>query len=824
MATTGTTTPKPPEICQGTGSGLFLPLFGEDENGWNNTLRIFLYLAGLLYCFLGVAIVSDIFMGAIEKVTSKKKRVLSKKTNRFVTVKIWNDTVANLTLMALGSSAPEILLNVIFILADGFFQEGLGPSTIVGSAAFNLFIISAVCVVAIPDGQVKRIKELPVYGITAFFSVFAYVWLLVILMVTSPNVVEVWEGVTTFLFFPVLVVLAYLADRGYLTNMGHKRTEEDDIIIVSGDMTKEELASLEAKIRHDHGSNISDQQVMKFIETEHKPARSRAEYRVAAVRELTGGKKVDVHSQADPMFNVVPTVTTSDDKADLLGKSQSAAIVEFAASNYSVVESDKVVKLHVVRRGNIDLHCMVNFRTKDGSAKAPQDFVHTEGRLRWAPGEVMKVIEVTIIDNNDFEEEETFDVEILASEDSPDSLIGPNATSTVTIIDDDMPGVLCFEKSAIDRPEASVDETIQIVVKRKVGGRGRITCKYETEDDTAIAGADYEYAAGELVWECGQMTACIPLTIKARGRYESTEHFRLIIKDIEGGAKFDKTTDGGAESCVMYVRIHANVATKERVDKILSNIKVNWDKAAIGHSNWRSQFKDALFVNGGEDSEEPVKPLDFIMHFLNLPWKLLCAIIPPTDFCDGWACFVCTLMVIGLVTAVIGDMAGLLGCCLFGPGNDGITAITFVALGTSLPDTFASKTAAQQDPYADASIGNVTGSNSVNVFLGLGLPWMVAAIYWPIAGPNQKWTDKYSQQEWIINPGFQGGALVVQDPGLANSVLVFSVCAVVCMGTFLLRRKFCGGELGGPTFSKYLTAAFFIVLWFIFVISYILMK
>lgn len=26
-----------------------------------------------------------------------------------------------------------------------------------------------------------------------------------------------------------------------------------------------------------------------------------------------------------------------------------------------------------------------------------------------------------------------------------------------------------------------------------------------------------------------------------------------------------------------------------------------------------------------------------------------------------------------------------------------------------------------QDPYADASIGNITGSNSVNVFLGLGL-------------------------------------------------------------------------------------------------------
>lgn len=30
---------------------------------------------------------------------------------------------------------------------------------------------------------------------------------------------------------------------------------------------------------------------------------------------------------------------------------------------------------------------------------------------------------------------------------------------------------------------------------------------------------------------------------------------------------------------------------------------------------------------------------------------------------------------------------------------------------------------------ADNSVGNVTGSNSVNVFLGLGLPWTMASIY-----------------------------------------------------------------------------------------------
>merc|ERR1719217_2034673 len=133
--------------------------------------------------------------------------------------------------------------------------------------------------------------------------------------------------------------------------------------------------------------------------------------------------------------------------------------------------------------------------------------------------------------------------------------------------------------------------------------------------------------------------------------------------------------------------------------------------------------------------------MDYVTHVLSVPWKLIFALVPPTDYADGWVCFFIALIFIGGVTAIIGDMAGLLGCCMGVP--DSITAITFVALGTSLPDTFASKSAAVQDPYADASIVNVTGSNSVNVFLGLGLPWMMGSIYWTYcSGATQEWRER----------------------------------------------------------------------------------
>ena len=52
--------------------------------------------------------------------------------------------------------------------------------------------------------------------------------------------------------------------------------------------------------------------------------------------------------------------------------------------------------------------------------------------------------------------------------------------------------------------------------------------------------------------------------------------------------------------------------------------------------------------------------------------------------------------------------------------------------GTSLPDTLASRIAAVEDADADAAIGNITGSNCVNVFLGLGLPWVICSVYYKL--------------------------------------------------------------------------------------------
>ncbi|CAB1351364.1 unnamed protein product, partial [Coregonus sp. 'balchen'] len=152
-------------------------------------------------------------------ITSQEKELTIKKSDgetTTATVRIWNETVSNLTLMALGSSAPEILLSVIEVCGHGFEAGSLGPSTIVGSAAFNMFVIIALCVYVVPDGETRKIKHLRVFFVTAAWSVFAYIWLYLILSVFSPGEVEVWEAVITFLFFPLCVVQAWVADRRLL--------------------------------------------------------------------------------------------------------------------------------------------------------------------------------------------------------------------------------------------------------------------------------------------------------------------------------------------------------------------------------------------------------------------------------------------------------------------------------------------------------------------------------------------------------------------------------------------------------------------------------
>jgi len=118
--TTTTLLPEPENIYECNPG--FIPTWKPEDNisRTDRAARAIVYFLSLIYMFLGVSIIADRFMSSIEVITSKEKEVVITRkdgTNITMNVRIWNETVSNLTLMALGSSAPEIMLTAFEVIS-----------------------------------------------------------------------------------------------------------------------------------------------------------------------------------------------------------------------------------------------------------------------------------------------------------------------------------------------------------------------------------------------------------------------------------------------------------------------------------------------------------------------------------------------------------------------------------------------------------------------------------------------------------------------------------------------------------------------------------
>ncbi|XP_053535268.1 sodium/calcium exchanger 3 isoform X3 [Ictalurus punctatus] len=851
--------------------GILLPIwYPENPSAGDKMARVIVYFVAMIYMFLGVSIIADRFMAAIEVITSQEREIVVKRANgetMTTTVRIWNETVSNLTLLALGSSAPEILLSVIEICGHGFHAGELGPSTIVGSAAFNMFVIIGICVSAVPDGEVRKVKHLRVFFVTAACSVFAYVWLYMILAVFSPNEVQVWEGLITLAFFPACVILAWAADRRLLFNkFTHKtyRADKHRGVIIETEGEQSKGIEMDGKMANSHfldggaatnlmglteGKEMDESRremirILKDLKQKHPEKdldqlvemanyyalshqqKSRAFYRIQATRMMTGAGNIlkkHVAEQAKRSSSIQEVhVEEPEDFVTRIG---------FEPAVYQCLENCGAVLLTIVRKGgDVSKTIYVDYKTEDGSANAGADYEFTEGTVVFKPGEVIKEIAIGIIDDDIFEEDEHFFVRLSnvrtldsANDDEmpayPTVALGYPAVATVTILDDDHAGIFTFESGT-----AHVSESVGIMevkVLRTSGARGTVIVPYRTVDGLAKGGGeDFEDTYGELEFKNDETCKMIQVRIIDDEEYEKNKNFFLELaeprmvdmslqkdvpdrklsseeEEVRRVAEMGKPILG--EHSKLEVVIEESYEFKNTVDKLIKKTNL---ALVVGTNSWREQFMEAITVSsaGDEDDEDAGEErlpscFDYVMHFLTVFWKVLFACVPPTEYWNGWACFFTSIVIIGFLTAIIGDLASHFGCTI--GLKDSVTAVVFVALGTSIPDTFASKVAAVQDVYADASIGNVTGSNAVNVFVGLGVAWSVAAVYWRV----------------------HGGVFEVHAGSLAFSLTLFSVFSVFAVLALMYRRRGnIGGELGGPRRHRIITTLFFFMLWFLYIL------
>ncbi|CAH8830789.1 unnamed protein product [Trichobilharzia szidati] len=862
--------------------GIIVPMWRPSTGitAGDKAARAIVYFAALMYLFLGVSIIADRFMAAIEVITSQEKEVTIRKKNgetQTVSVRIWNETVSNLTLMALGSSAPEILLSVIEIIGKNFEAGDLGPGTIVGSAAFNLFVIIGVCVLVVPDGEIRRIKHLSVFFITSSWSVFAYLWMYLIIAVFTPGSVEVWEALLTFIFFPVIVICAYIADtkiffkkflrkkyratalmkaaNGDLELANHTEEvtytpEETDVLPEESEFDRHRMDYVEAiKEIRKRNPNIGMKELEELaqIEVLNKGPKSRAYYRMQATRQLTGSGNVIKKAKVERRMSFDDTHTTTEAYPPHVQR------FFFNPGHYTVMENVGTFPVTVTRVGG-DMHAVVSveYFTLDGTAVAGEDYEPAKGILLFEAGETHKQIMISIIDDDIFEEDEHFTVhlrnlEVKDSRNRVEPILVDPMVATVMVLDDDHSGVFQFDVNEVTVSESC--EFAEAKVQRVSGCRGVVRLPYQTVEGTAKGGGkDFEDAVGYIEFQNDQTEGTIRIRVVDDNNYEKSEYFYLqlgepILVDKDAIidwetvpssilSRFTQRSDSLASTVKRHslaphnkdetpnllnprkslvetgkprlgqltrikITITESTEFKHTVDRLVKQGK--WS-LVVGTSSWKEQFIEAITVSAGgeaEGEEEEKLPtcMDYVMHFLTVFWKVLFAFVPPTDYGGGWFCFTVCILVIGVLTAVIGDVASSFGCSV--GLTDAVTAITFVALGTSLPDTFASKVAAVGDQYADSSIGNVTGSNAVNVFLGIGLGWSIAAIYHAIKGT-----------QFLVQPG-----------SLGFSVTIFCIFALAAIALILFRRKkSIGGELGGPKVAKYCSATFLFFLWFVYIL------
>ncbi|XP_043108376.1 sodium/calcium exchanger 1a isoform X5 [Puntigrus tetrazona] len=869
------------ETCGGSfecKEGVILPIWTPENPSFGDKLaRATVYFVGMFYMFLGVSIIADRFMASIEVITSQEKEITIKKPNgetTTTTVRVWNETVSNLTLMALGSSAPEILLSVVEVCGHNFDAGELGPNTIVGSAAFNMFVIIGLCVSVIPEGEHRKVKHLRVFFVTATWSIFAYTWLYLILAVISPGIVEVWEGLLTLFFFPICVLFAWVADRRLLFykyvykryRVGKQRgmiieTEGEpehqskaDIEMAGGmlnshneefldgtvdtedkDMDEDEARREMARILKELKQKHPEKEMEQLIELANyhvlsQQQKSRAFYRCQATRLMTGAGNILKKHAADQARKALGNHELRSEVSD----NDISSKIFFDPGTYQCLENCGTVALNVVRRGgDLTSTVSVEYRTEDGTANAGSDYQFTEGVIVFKPGETEKEIRVDIIDDDIFEEDEHFLVHIsnvkVISEGTDNGNPGANhvdtlaslglpSTAVVTIFDDDHAGIFTFEE-----PVVHVSESIgmmEVKVARTSGARGVVVIPYKTIEGTAKGGGeDFEDTHGVLEFQNDEISKTIQINVIDDEEYEKNKNFFLEIGEPQMVEMSERKEDGEEETLTkkekderriaemgrptlgehvkLEVIIEESYEFKSTVDKLIKKTNL---ALLVGTNSWRDQFVEAITVSSGEDDDECGEEkmpscFDYVMHFLTVFWKVLFAFVPPTDYWNGWACFIVSIIMIGVLTAFIGDLASHFGCTI--GLKDSVTAVVFVALGTSVPDTFASKVAAIQDQYADASIGNVTGSNAVNVFLGIGVAWSIAAIFHQSKG-----------QYFRVDPGT-----------LAFSVTLFTIFAFICIAVLMYRRRpEIGGELGGPQNPKILTTTLFFSLWLMYII------
>jgi hypothetical protein len=264
-----------------------------------------------------------------------------------------------------------------------------------------------------------------------------------------------------------------------------------------------------------------------------------------------------------------------------------ASVISFSQTTYEVVEGSVIRSLTVnVDRSNdpdpgarIEVDYQTLSSSGAGSATPGTDYNDTSGTLVFEAGETSKSFGVQILEDDQFENPETFSAILSNPRVTNPRCTDPtnqdtcyykrptfgNSSATVRILDNERGNTIQFNPSAYSVSEAGPGgvpgQAVLTVTANRVDDPNTVlSVNYATRDDSAVAGSDYNAQTGTVTFGPGETQKTITITLINDGLIENGEDFTVRLTGFSNasagtGATTARVTivdDDGGTSVVQF--------------------------------------------------------------------------------------------------------------------------------------------------------------------------------------------------------------------------------------------------------------------------------
>lgn len=209
--------------------------------------------------------------------------------------------------------------------------------------------------------------------------------------------------------------------------------------------------------------------------------------------------------------------------------------LQFDAASYTHVESGsaivRVVRTPLTGVGTLACGVAAHVATSDGTAHAPADYTAVSKDILFGTGVASRTVLIPIKADATVEADEQLGLTL--SLPTGGAALGAQATATLTIVNDDLPGVIEFDSATYSGKEGS---TAVIQVVRRGGAAAGVTVQYGTSNGTATAGSDYSARSGTLSFAAGVTVRTFGIPILTDGTQDPGETVILSLTSPGGGA------------------------------------------------------------------------------------------------------------------------------------------------------------------------------------------------------------------------------------------------------------------------------------------------